>query len=463
MIYNLNNLNTNFMKKLLFTCFIALAASVMTSAQTPYVLDNFENGHVNFTTLVNVNPATNMDTAVVANPASSTVNSTAKCWRWKRLDAGTGNNQPWAGFFSTLTTPIAAGCQTITLKYYRTNANSTLKLHLESSGSIEFLPKTAPTKVNQWEDLTFDVAANWTKSVTIFGFQPDYPVDGTTIDIGAMMYIDEIMVTPGTPPPPPTSLTLFDDSSNTPADLTYHDGSYVNATAPSTVLQPAAHQGKLPVVTTPVKSGTNALELSWKSVSGGDWVAMVAANAFAVFDVSSMVNLNFWINSPAIILKTAMPSLHMEAAAGSPNETGNVNISNYMTTDLAANTWTKIIIPLAAIWAANPLFTAKDQIHGVFFTQNAIDNVQHILYLDNFVFDKGATGLFSPKVYNEINAYYSNGEIRIPNYVGNVSVFDITGKTVVTGLVSDGKLKVSVRQGIYILKTADGTAKIAVY
>ena len=450
------------MKKLLFTCLTALAASVTVSAQlTTYMLDDFENGHVNFTSVVNVNPSDNMDTAVVANPASDAVNSTMKCWKWKRLDVGVAN-QPWAGFWSVLTTPIVAGCQTITIKFYRTNANSLLKIHCESSGSVEFLPKTAPTKVNQWEELTFDVAAHWTKSITVFGFQPDYPADGSTIDIGASMYIDEIKVTTGTPPPPPTSIIFFDDSTDG-TDNTYHDGSYVNPTSPSTVLQPALHPGKLPVVSIPVKSGTNALELDWKSVTGGDWAAMVAANGWTVFDVSGMVNLNFWINSPTTIAKSAMPLLHLEASPGNPNGTGSVPVANYMTTDLAANTWTKITIPLADIWAVNTAFTAKDAIHGVFFTQNTIDNVEHILYLDNFIFDNGNfTGLFNPKVENKLNAYYMNGEIRIPNFTGNVQVFDFTGRTIIDGIATDGKISVNMIKGIYIVKTAIGNTKISV-
>lgn len=438
----------------------AFAFSAFTMAQS-YVLDDFENGQVNFTAAVNVNPADNMDTAVVANPAADAVNSTTKCWRWTRLDAGT-DNQPWAGFWSTLTTPIAAGCQTITVKFYRTNANSLLKIHCESSGSVEFFPVTPPTKVNQWEELTFDVASNWTKKITVLGFQPDYPADGTTIDIGAKMYIDEITVTTGTTPPPPSSLTFFDDSTDG-TDNTYHDGSWVNPTAPSTVMQPEAHGGKFPVVTSPVESGTNALELDWQSVTGGDWVALVAANGWAVFDVSTMVNFNFWVNSPATIAKSAMPLLHFEASAGNPNETGSVKIANYLTTDLAANTWTKITIPLADIWAADATFTAKDMIHGVFFAQNTTDNVEHIMYLDNFTFDKGSsTGLFNPKIENKLNAYYTNGEIRIANFTGNVQVFDVTGKSIINQYSSNGVLKINLNKGIYVVNTTIGNTKISV-
>ena len=449
------------MKKLLFTCLTALAASVTVSAQlTTYMLDDFENGHVNFTSVVNVNPSDNMDTAVVANPASDAVNSTMKCWKWKRLDVGVAN-QPWAGFWSVLTTPIVAGCQTITIKFYRTNAKSLLKIHCESTGSVEFLPKTAPTKVNEWEELTFDVAAHWTKSITVFGFQPDYPADGSTIDIGASMYIDEIKVTTGTPPPPPTSIIFFDDSTDG-TDNTYHDGSYIGVTSPSTVLQPAASPNKFPVVTSPVESGTNALELQWKSLSSGDWMAMVGMNNWGISDISTLTQLHFWVNSAEGLSKANMPNIYFEAAAGSPNHTGKVLMSTYLTSDLVANTWTKVTIPLADIWAADPTFNSQSSIHGIFFSQMATDGTLHTLYLDNFVFDKITTGLFNPKIENKLNAYYMNGEILIPNFTGNVQVYDFTGRTIFEGITSEGKISVNMIKGIYIVKTAIGNTKISV-
>ena len=449
------------MKKIFTLLVIALGISAFTMAQTPYLLDDFENGHVNFTDLVNVNPPFNMDTAVVANPAADAVNSTTKCWKWTRLD-DVGNNQPWAGFYSTLKTPIAAGCQTITVKFYRTNANSLLKLHLESIGSVEFFPVTAPTKVNQWEELTFDVASNWTKSVTVFGFQPDYPADGSTIDIGASMYVDEITVTAGTPPPPPTSIVFLNDVTDGDG-TTYHDGSYINAVAPSTVLQPAGYSGKFPVVSSPVESGTNALELQWTSVSGGDWMAMTGENGWAASDVSTLSQFHFWVNSAEGLAKANMPNIYFEAAAGSPNQTGKVLMSTYLTSDLVANTWTEVTIPLADMWATNTAFASQSSIHGIFFSQNATDGVQHTLYLDNFTFDNGITGLFSPKAENKLNAYYTNGEIRIPNFTGNVQVFDVTGKTIINQYSSNGIIKINLNKGIYFVNSQNSNSKILVY
>jgi hypothetical protein len=448
------------MKKLFTFMVMALLFSAFTMAQT-YVLDDFENGLVNFTSEVHVNPSDNFDVSVVANPASNSVNSTSKCWKWTRLDAGAANNKVWGGFWSILTNPIAAGTTTITVKFYRTNPNSLLKIHCESSGSAEFFPVTAPTKVNQWELLTFDLATNWTKNITVLGFQPDFPADGSTIDIGAMMYIDEITVTAGTPPPPPTKLTLLDDSSDG-SDNTYHDGCWINPTAPSTVLQATGHDSKFPVVTSPVKSGVNALELDWKSVTGGDWVALVAGNSWPVFDVTTMVNLRFWVNSPVAIAAAAMPKLYLESTSGNPNHTGKIPLGNYLT-NLAANTWTQVTIPLADFWASDLTFTSKSTVHGVFFCQNAPDNVEHIMYLDLLTFDTGTTGLFNPKIENNLNAYYTNSEIHIPNFAGNVKVFDVTGKIIANQYTSDGIIKMNLNKGIYFVNSQNANSKLIVY
>jgi hypothetical protein len=55
--------------------------------------------------------------------------------------------------------------------------------------------------------------------------------------------------------------------------------------------------------------------------------------------------------------------------------------------DLAADTWTEVSIPLADIWAADPTFTAKDMIKGIFLSQNGNDNIEHTLYIDEIKFE----------------------------------------------------------------------------
>lgn len=377
------------MKKLLFTCAIALFVSISSFALDNIVLDDFENGLVNFTTEVHVNPAASMDIAVVDNPYKTGINLSNKVWEWKRFDTSPDANQSWAGFWAILKNDIPTGYHRIEIKYLRKNATSQLKIKCEGAVTKEMTSVNAATKTNEWETIVFDIYTNGIKNVHVFGFFPDFfePVDPTSI-----CYIDDITVIFDptiNPPVVPTILTLFDNS----ASDRFHDQSWVNQTAPSTVVtehwDPLQTNGdKLPCVTSPVKAGANALKLQWKSSVGGDWMALAASVGWKVFDLKTMTHLKFWVNSPVTIAKTAMPKIHFEAHSGNPNATGKVEMANYMTADLAANTWTEVTVPLADIWATNPLFIAKDLIKGIFFSQNATDNVEHTMYVDEIIFEK---------------------------------------------------------------------------
>jgi hypothetical protein len=85
------------------------------------------------------------------------------------------------------------------------------------------------------------------------------------------------------------------------------------------------------------------------------------------------------------------------------------------------------------------------------------------MYMDEFTFAKAPiTGLFTPSVLKTVETYYSNGEIHITGYNGRVRVYDLAGKAVVDGLAIDGKIKVSVNRGIYIVNTAIGNSKVSV-
>lgn len=382
------------MKRLFTFLLMAFALNAIMLAQilTTFVLDDFENGQVNFTETVNVNPAAHFDIAVVDNPVKAGINTSNKVWEWKRYDAET-ENKIWAGFYSTLKTEIPTGYHRIEIKYLRKNATSQMKIKPEGAVSKEIASVNPATKTNEWETLVFDIYAAGIKNIKVFGFFPDFY---EPIDPSATVYVDDIKIIydPSiTPPPAPTSISFFTDSKSN----LFHDQSWVNVTAPSTVNgvawdNPTQPGDKLPVVITPVKEGVNALKLQWKSVETGDWMALVAALDWKLADVSQMTHLKFWVNSPAALKKADMPKLRFEAGSGNPNNTGKVLMGNYLTTDLAANTWTEISIPLADIWASEPLFTAKDLIKGIFFSQNNTDNVEHTLFIDDIRFVKVSSG-----------------------------------------------------------------------
>jgi hypothetical protein len=217
---------------------------------------------------------------------------------------------------------------------------------------------------------------------------------------------------------------------------------------------------KLPVVTSPVKSGTNALKLLWKSVETGDWKAMTASIGWKSFDLTTMKELKFWVNSPLALGPAALPKIYLEAFSGSPNVTGKLLMSSYLPNGLAADTWTEVIIPIADFWAADPTFTSKDLIKDVFFSQNAADNVEHTMYMDEFIFESETTGINMHVLNNKINAYYSNGKIVISNYSGNVKVFDLVGRKVAEGQAYDGNFPVTLKNGVYIVNTTKGNSKL---
>jgi len=342
------------------------------------------------------------------------------------------------------------------------------KLYFESasgtpnhSGKIDMASYlTTDLVANTWTEITIPLADFWAADATFTAKDFVHGLffsQNATDNVEHLMYMDEFTFV--------NISTLFHDSG----DSRFYDTSYIGQTLPSVVVAenwqgPNMTGGdKFPVVATPVKSGANALKLDWKSVTGGDWNGMVAAIAWPVFDLTKRTHLDFWVNSPVALAKAALPKIYLESASGTPNHTGKVNMSSYLTTDLVANTWTEVTIPVADLWAADATFTAKDLVHGVFFSQNTADNVEHLMYLDEFNFITVATtGIFTPTVQKTVLAYYSNGQILVPDYVGNIRVFDLAGKTVADGFAADGKLRLSVNKGIYIVKTSNGVAKISV-
>ncbi len=427
------------------------------------VIDDFESGAVSFTDEVHVNPPAHFDVAIVDNPFKTGINTSDKVWEWARYDAET-ENKIWAGFWAVLKNEVPAGYNWVEIKYLRTNSTSQLKIKCEGTITKEIASVSPAAKTNEWETMVFDLTSNGIKNVRVFGFFPDYyePIDPTS-----KVYIDDIVFIMDEDviiPPPPASYTLFDNSTSD----RFHDQSWVNQTAPSTVVTenwqgPGLPDGdKLPVVTSPVKAGTNALKLQWKSVDTGDWKAMTASIGWQSFDLTTMAELKFWVNSPVALAKTALPMIYLEAFGGNPNITGKLPMANYLPDGLTADTWTEVVVPLADLWAADPAFASKDLIKDVFFSQNATDNVEHTMYLDEFTFVSSTTGINIYNAAKTINAYYFNGEIKISNYSGHVRIFDVVGRKIAEGSAYDGIFRINLKTGIYVVNTTNGNTKIAI-
>lgn len=243
---------------------------------------------------------------------------------------------------------------------------------------------TSDLAANTWTEVSIPLADIWAADPAFLSkdvVKGIFFSQNTTDNVEHTMFIDEIKFEKVTP-----ALVLF---SNSASNL-FHDQSWTNVTAPSTLVgvlwsDPTQPGDKLPAVTTPVKDGANALKLQWKSTEGGSWMALVAAVGWTSFDLTPMTHLSFWVNSPVRINRELLPNIYLESHSGNPNKTGKLPMGNYVIS-LAANTWTEVRVPLADLYAANPAFTAKDVVKGIFFEQSVVDATERTMYMDEFKF-----------------------------------------------------------------------------
>jgi hypothetical protein len=151
----------------------------------PLVFDNFENGQINFTTQININPTSDMQITVVDNPSKTGANQSNKVLKFQRV----ANTAKWAGFYST---PTATNSEYkyLYMKYYRNNPNSQIRVNISNGPNNEFMSQSPLDKQNEWGVLVFDLLSNKVKDITKFGIQPDF---SDSRGIGDIVYVDDLI------------------------------------------------------------------------------------------------------------------------------------------------------------------------------------------------------------------------------------------------------------------------------
>ena len=99
---------------------------------------------------------------------------------------------------------------------------------------------------------------------------------------------------------------FFNDSPND----TYYDPSFGSYSSPSVLV--LAGGNKFPVDVNYKYSGTNALKLWWKSVSGGDWGISVAETGWIPHDVTLKDSITFRALSFSPLDSTSLPAIYLE-------------------------------------------------------------------------------------------------------------------------------------------------------
>ncbi len=173
---------------LVLVCFISLGGQ----AQERVIIEDFENGKLNFTQVTNM--MGKCEWQLVDNPVKDKINSSNKVYKFIRK-----SSEPvWAGFWAELNEPLKKFLDVkkfryVHVKYMRTSPYSRLRLKLERSAGgpfIEFFGMQEPTTTGRWEIITFDLKANNANDLyNVISFQPDVAANQPD---GVVAYIDDI-------------------------------------------------------------------------------------------------------------------------------------------------------------------------------------------------------------------------------------------------------------------------------
>lgn len=166
----------------------------------------------------------------------------------------------------------------------------------------------------------------------------------------------------------------------------YYEFSWMELTAPSELERMGSELRRFPVeVNTPAVQGTNCLRLKWKSVAGGDWIAIAAGLNWTNKNLTNTDTLIFWLRSVEGLNSSNLPRIFME------------DVSNVKTTkhsfsawcsNLAPGVWNRVAIPMSMFLNyGDPVdFT---RIKTIGFSQGITDNVIHTLLVDDMRVFKG--------------------------------------------------------------------------
>ncbi|MDD2797173.1 MAG: T9SS type A sorting domain-containing protein [Bacteroidales bacterium] len=130
--------------------------------------------------------------SIVGNPSATGINTSANCAKYVVNAAG----QPWAGLWSNdlgAVTFTADNCIVKVMVYKDVISKFDVKFE-NADASVNFEKLVSNTKVNEWEELTFDFTSQIGKSVSRLVIIPDFPTARTA---GSVNYWDNITFNAG--------------------------------------------------------------------------------------------------------------------------------------------------------------------------------------------------------------------------------------------------------------------------
>jgi hypothetical protein len=176
--------------------------------------------------------------------------------------------------------------------------------------------------------------------------------------------------------------SVFDNS----IERDFYFYSFAQATAPSTL---EGKNWRLPVDSVHFLSPPNALRIHWQSMPGGGWDAEVHLDNFRNRSPGlSGHTLYFWIYSPTAIAAADLPNLMLSNAreglqvATFPGSFTVPEPLGRFTSDLPANKWVEVRVPMASLHSASIYQFIPEQLQSVVFLQGRADGAEHTLIVD---------------------------------------------------------------------------------
>jgi hypothetical protein len=166
----------------------------------------------------------------------------------------------------------------------------------------------------------------------------------------------------------------------------YYEYSWMELTAPSELERTGNELRRFPVeVNIPAVQGTNSLRLKWKSLTGGDWVAIAAGLNWTEKNLTDTDTLTFWLRSVEGLNSSNLPRIFMEDVSNT--KTTRHNFSSWCS-NLSPGVWKRISIPMSLFLDyGDPVDFTKIKTIG--FAQGITDGVTHTLLVDDMRVFKG--------------------------------------------------------------------------
>ncbi len=200
---------------------------------------------------------------------------------------------------------------------------------------------------------------------------------------------------------------LYFQDSPSPDQYEY---SWMELTAPSELERSGNELRRFPVesLILPIQ-GTNSLRLKWRSVTGGDWVAIAAGLNWMDHNLTQTDSLIFWLRSDAGIGSNALPRIFLE-------DVNNVKTYKHSfatwSPALSPGVWKRISIPMSLFLDyGDPVDFSR--IKTVGFAQGLSDGVQHTLLIDDMrvITGTGTSAPASPPTGLTARGYDSHAEL----------------------------------------------------